>query len=58
MTYLKNVRLDLARMDLKNKNNTTVTEIAMNCGFNHLSKFSIKYKERFGELPSETLRSY
>lgn len=60
MTYLKNVRLDLARMDLKNKNNTntTVTEIAMNCGFNHLSKFSVKYKERFGELPSETLHNY
>ena len=59
MTYLRNVRLDLARLDLKNGNNamTTVTEIAMNCGFNHLSKFTDRYKDRFGELPSETLRN-
>ena len=59
MVYLKNVRLDLARLDLKNGNNvnTTVTEIAMNYGFNHLSKFTNKYKERFGELPSDTLRN-
>ena len=60
MSYLRNVRLDLARVDLKegNASITTVTNIAMSFGFNHLSKFTNKYKVRFGELPSETLRNF
>jgi len=33
----------------------SVTEVALSCGFNHLSKFAKSYRERFGELPSETL---
>ncbi len=59
MAYLRNVRLDLARFELKQKSSasTSVTEVAMNCGFSHLSKFASAYKERFGELPSETLRN-
>ncbi len=59
MAYVRNVRLDLARLELKQKSSavTSVTEVAMNCGFAHLSKFASAYKERFGELPSETLRN-
>ncbi|MBD7977379.1 MULTISPECIES: AraC family transcriptional regulator [Pseudomonas] len=34
----------------------SVTEIALDYGFMHLSRFSESYKARFGELPSETLR--
>jgi AraC-like DNA-binding protein len=59
MAYVRNVRLDLARIELKQKSSaaTTVTEVAMGCGFTHLSRFASCYKERFGELPSETLRN-
>ncbi|OWK49282.1 Transcriptional activator FeaR [Pseudomonas oleovorans subsp. oleovorans] len=34
----------------------SVTEIALDYGFMHLSRFSENYKARFGELPSETFR--
>jgi len=59
MTYLRNVRLDQARLKLKEvgSGQTSVTEIALSCGFSHLGKFSGAYRERFGELPSDTLKS-
>jgi AraC-like DNA-binding protein len=34
---------------------TTVTEIALLCGFTHLGRFAASYRARFGETPSETL---
>lgn len=33
-----------------------VTRIATDCGFNQLGRFSVEYRQRFGESPSETLR--
>lgn len=33
-----------------------IARIAMQCGFDHLGRFSQKYKELFDELPSTTLR--
>jgi AraC-like DNA-binding protein len=59
MVYLRNVRLDNARLVLKQQGvgNVSVTEVALDCGFNHLSKFAQAYKERFGALPSGTLRN-
>ena len=33
----------------------SVTEIAMQWGFTHMGRFSIEYRRRFGESPSETL---
>jgi len=32
-----------------------VTEIATQWGFTHMGRFSIEYRLRFGESPSETL---
>jgi AraC-like DNA-binding protein len=34
---------------------TTVTDMALNNGFTHLGRFSLMYREVYGELPSATL---
>jgi AraC family ethanolamine operon transcriptional activator len=59
LTYLHRLRLHRARDEmLKAKNkSTTVTDVAMNWGFWHFGEFSRAYKNCFGELPSETLKS-
>jgi AraC-like DNA-binding protein len=33
-----------------------ITEIATRWGFSHMGRFSVEYRRRFGESPSETLR--
>jgi AraC family transcriptional regulator, ethanolamine operon transcriptional activator len=35
----------------------TVTEVAIECGFWHLGRFSVTYRAVFGETPSQTLRA-
>jgi AraC-like DNA-binding protein len=57
LEYLRNYRLDLARKDLSDCWSTgrTVTDVAIDLGFTHLSKFSKFYRERFGDMPSQTL---
>ena len=37
---------------------SSVTEIALACGFTHLGSFSRHYRDAFGEAPFETLRRY
>lgn len=58
MNYLKNCRLVLAHRQLREGAETglTVTEVALACGFTHLSKFARDYFDRFGERPSATLK--
>jgi AraC-like DNA-binding protein len=58
MAYLRNRRLDAAHSKLKftNSDAQTVTRIALDCGFNHLGKFSAEYQKRFGEKPLQSLR--
>ena len=58
MNYLKNRRLVLANRQLRTGicGGQTVTQVALECGFTHLSKFARDYHGRFGELPSETLK--
>jgi AraC-like DNA-binding protein len=58
MKYLRAIRLELARTDLANaaSANSSVAMIANALGFGHLGRFARDYEERFGELPSETLR--
>jgi len=34
----------------------TVTDIALRSGFLELGRFSVEYRQMFGESPSETLR--
>ena len=56
--YLREVRLRRVREDLSREENRdrTVSEIAGGWGFTHMGRFSHYYSDRFGELPSETLR--
>ncbi len=35
---------------------TSVTEVALRCGFRELGRFSVDYRAKFGESPSDTLR--
>jgi AraC family transcriptional regulator, ethanolamine operon transcriptional activator len=35
----------------------TVTDVAIECGFWHLGRFSVTYRAAFGETPSQTLRA-
>lgn len=57
MDYLRQVRLDRVRQALLDHQQTqSITDIAMHWGFNHMGRFAIDYKRRFGESPSETRR--
>jgi transcriptional regulator GlxA family with amidase domain len=56
MQYLRSVRLGMARRRLlAGQPGTTVSDIALNCGFFHFGRFSAEYKRRFGECPSTTV---
>ncbi|WP_343079478.1 helix-turn-helix transcriptional regulator [Ostreiculturibacter nitratireducens] len=51
-------RLDRARERLLMAGpGSRVSDIALDCGFSHFGRFSKSYRQRFGELPSETLHS-
>ncbi len=54
--YLRQIRLDKAHKILREATvGVHVSDVAMDCGFMHLGRFSIEYKKRFGESPSDTL---
>jgi len=55
--FAKRVRLERsARLLAEPDAFTTVTSVALRCGFQNLGRFSADYFRAFGELPSETLR--
>lgn len=56
MMYLRDCRLEWAHRRLKSDDGWSVTHIAYECGFTHLSKFASYYSRRYGELPSKTGR--
>jgi AraC-like DNA-binding protein len=57
MRYLREARLARVRQALISADaGKSVTDIAMEWGFNHLSRFALEYRSQFGENPSETLR--
>ena len=58
MTYLRRVRLDRARQELRSASpaHATVTQIANRWGFSSPSRFTAHYRAAYGELPRETLR--
>lgn len=61
MAYLRDLRLDKVRSELLGSGarvgdeRPSVTITAMRWGFTHLGQFAASYRQRFGELPSQTL---
>jgi len=55
--YVKTVRLDAARRQLlvELPSRVSVATVAMRHGNMHLGRFSVDFRERFGESPKETL---
>jgi AraC-like DNA-binding protein len=57
--FLRQCRLELARRRLTAAaTGDTVTGIALDCGFGHFGDFAARYRVRFGESPSATLRRH
>jgi AraC-like DNA-binding protein len=56
--YLREIRLRRVHEELTKGQNRdrTVSEIAGGWGFTHMGRFSHYYADRYGELPSDTLR--
>jgi AraC-like DNA-binding protein len=56
--YLYLRRMHLARRALRtgDESTATVTDVAMQYGFWELGRFSVAYRDLFGEMPSATLR--
>ncbi|NYI77579.1 helix-turn-helix domain-containing protein [Nocardioides panzhihuensis] len=56
--WLRNQRLERAhaQLSLASEAETTVTAVAVACGFLHLGDFAARFKQRFGESPSAVLR--
>ena len=58
MSYIRMLRLGEVRSQLKGTSEKrSISEIALDAGFSHLSQFVVDYKRVFGETPSATRRS-
>jgi len=58
VAFHRNLRLEATRRTLHNDHaDTDITAAAGAHGFSHFGHFTAQYRQRFGELPSETLRS-
>ena len=56
MRHLRNIRLAQVREALIRADpEENVTAVAMSLGFTHMGRFSVEYRLRFGESPSQTL---
>ena len=54
---LRDIRFERARRELlQGQPGTKVTDVALRCGFAHCGRFSVEYRRRYGETPSQTLR--
>jgi AraC-like DNA-binding protein len=54
--YVRGVRLDRVHIELSTEGAGSVTTVAARWGFFHPGRFASQYRERFGQLPSETAR--
>jgi AraC-like DNA-binding protein len=54
---LREIGLECARRELlQGTPGVTIMDIALRCGFPHCGRFSIAYRRRYGETPSQTLK--
>lgn len=56
LQYLRARRLERAHRMLASGDDSSVTEVALACSFEHLGRFSVRYRERYGESPADTLK--
>ncbi|MEQ8514907.1 MAG: AraC family transcriptional regulator [Chromatocurvus sp.] len=57
MKYIRGKKLERVHALLQRSTaDHSVTDIALQYGFNHLGRFADYYRRRYGELPSDTLR--
>ena len=54
MAFLRDRRLALARTQLLGRPDSSITQIAIACGFAHLGRFSAMYRARCSQTPSAT----
>lgn len=50
-SYIREIRLQKARLILESQTELTVSEVALKCGITNLSYFSSTFKKRFGKSP-------
>ncbi|MEJ2718920.1 MAG: helix-turn-helix domain-containing protein, partial [Deltaproteobacteria bacterium] len=56
--FLKSLRLNRVRQGLREATpGTSITDVALDWGITHLSRFAADYRRMFGEFPRETLRN-
>lgn len=57
MDYLRRIRMERIRAELINNSDPDlkITDLAARWGFYHPSRFAARYRETYGELPSETI---
>ncbi|CAA2105899.1 HTH-type transcriptional activator RhaS [Methylobacterium bullatum] len=55
-TFLTEVRLSLAREEILSGKFSSITDVAMRYRFYHVGRFSKLYRDRYGKLPSESLK--
>ena len=57
MRYVRAARMARVHQALTRADNArTVTDVAMEWGFNHLGRFALEYRAQFGESPLETFK--
>src|SRR5712664_2838170 len=54
---LRDIRFDSARRELLRRlSDAKVTDVALRYGLAHCGRFSVEYRRRYGETPSQTLK--
>ena len=54
---LRDLGFERARRELlQGRAGTRVMDVALRCGFPHFGRFSVEYRRRYGETPSQTLK--
>ncbi|QHO71513.1 hypothetical protein ACH79_01640 [Bradyrhizobium sp. CCBAU 051011] len=54
---LREIGLECARRELlQGTPHTKIMDVSLRCGFPHFGRFSIAYRRRYGETPSQTLK--